>query len=198
MGQGKSKSSRRRAIDAQQILPDAPDDVGRCAIDTQQILPDAPDDVRGRAIDTQQILSDVPDDVGGRAMDSQQILPKVPDNLRFRVLIIGRANAGKTSILQRVCDTTESPEIYRLGPRGKRERVRCHSWWPLRFHHLVRFNSRHHKRLGILIFLLVTADHEDPACSVACTTLRTKSFSRIMRDMSSTTLVGSRQAVKMS
>ena len=36
-------------------------------------------------------------------------------HLRFRVLIIGRANAGKTSILQRVCDTTESPKIYRRG-----------------------------------------------------------------------------------
>ena len=34
---------------------------------------------------------------------------------QFRVLVIGRANAGKTSILQRVCETTESPIIYRLG-----------------------------------------------------------------------------------
>ncbi|KAH9178942.1 hypothetical protein EDB89DRAFT_1842968 [Lactarius sanguifluus] len=33
--------------------------------------------------------------------------------IRFRVLIIGRANAGKTTILQRVCDTTGSPIIYR-------------------------------------------------------------------------------------
>jgi GTPase SAR1 family protein len=40
--------------------------------------------------------------------------PRIPD-LRFRVLVIGRANAGKTSILQRVCDTTESPMIYREG-----------------------------------------------------------------------------------
>ena len=31
---------------------------------------------------------------------------------RFRVLIIGRANAGKTTILQRVCNTTEQPEIF--------------------------------------------------------------------------------------
>ncbi|KIJ90479.1 hypothetical protein K443DRAFT_544223, partial [Laccaria amethystina LaAM-08-1] len=31
---------------------------------------------------------------------------------RFRVLIIGRANAGKTSILQRVCNTTEQPKIF--------------------------------------------------------------------------------------
>ena len=31
---------------------------------------------------------------------------------RFRVLIIGRANAGKTTILQRVCNTTELPKIF--------------------------------------------------------------------------------------
>ena len=31
---------------------------------------------------------------------------------RFRVLIIGRANAGKTTILQRVCHTTEQPKIF--------------------------------------------------------------------------------------
>ncbi|KAF8262884.1 hypothetical protein EI94DRAFT_1742403 [Lactarius quietus] len=40
-------------------------------------------------------------------------VPKVP----FRVLIVGRANSGKTTILQRVCDTTESPIIY----RGRKE-----------------------------------------------------------------------------
>jgi len=50
--------------------------------------------------------------------------PHVP-NVQFRVLIIGRANAGKTSILQRVCDTTESPVIYSFGPEGTRRRVRA-------------------------------------------------------------------------
>ncbi|KAJ7714612.1 GTP-binding protein [Mycena metata] len=30
----------------------------------------------------------------------------------FRVLVIGRANAGKTTLLKRVCDTIEDPEIY--------------------------------------------------------------------------------------
>ncbi|KAI5985049.1 hypothetical protein EDD15DRAFT_2176341 [Pisolithus albus] len=30
---------------------------------------------------------------------------------RFRILIMGRANAGKTTILQRVCNTTDNPEI---------------------------------------------------------------------------------------
>ena len=34
---------------------------------------------------------------------------------RFRVLIIGRANAGKTTILQRVCNTTEQPKIFNQG-----------------------------------------------------------------------------------
>ncbi|KAH9059237.1 GTP-binding protein [Lactarius vividus] len=45
-------------------------------------------------------------------MDTQQPPRRIP-KIQFRVLIIGRANAGKTSILQRVCDTTESPFIYR-------------------------------------------------------------------------------------
>ena len=30
---------------------------------------------------------------------------------RFRVLVIGRSNAGKTTLLQRVCNTTEHPEV---------------------------------------------------------------------------------------
>jgi GTPase SAR1 family protein len=60
-------------------------------------------------------------------MDAEQILPKAPDNVRFRVLIIGRANAGKTSILQRVCDTTESPDIYSVDESGARNRVRSRS-----------------------------------------------------------------------
>ncbi|KAG2032651.1 hypothetical protein BDR03DRAFT_903387 [Suillus americanus] len=31
---------------------------------------------------------------------------------RFRILVIGRANAGKTTILQRVCNTRDNPVIY--------------------------------------------------------------------------------------
>jgi GTPase SAR1 family protein len=30
----------------------------------------------------------------------------------FRVLIIGRANSGKTTILKKVCQTTDNPRIY--------------------------------------------------------------------------------------
>jgi GTPase SAR1 family protein len=55
-------------------------------------------------------------------MDTKQSRRRFAD-LQFRVLVIGRANAGKTSILQRVCETTESPTIY----RGNEE-VRCSNW----------------------------------------------------------------------
>jgi hypothetical protein len=58
------------------------------------------------------------------AMDTTQTRRLLP-NLKFRVLVIGRANAGKTSILQRVCETTESPTIY----RGNKE-VRGPSFCP--------------------------------------------------------------------
>jgi GTP-binding protein EngB required for normal cell division len=33
----------------------------------------------------------------------------------FRILVIGRANAGKTTLLKRVCNTTEDPCIYDEG-----------------------------------------------------------------------------------
>jgi hypothetical protein len=52
-------------------------------------------------------------------MSTVQTPRGIPD-LRFRVLIIGRANAGKTSILQRVCETTESP----IDLPGRKEEVR--------------------------------------------------------------------------
>ena len=56
-------------------------------------------------------------------MSTEQTHRQIP-NPKFRVLVIGRANAGKTSILQRVCDTTESPTIYRRGEGGRKEVVR--------------------------------------------------------------------------
>ncbi|KAH9027816.1 hypothetical protein EDB85DRAFT_94069 [Lactarius pseudohatsudake] len=49
---------------------------------------------------------------------TQQPRRQIPE-VQFRVLIIGRANAGKTSILQRICETTESPVIYRRGEEVK-------------------------------------------------------------------------------
>ena len=41
----------------------------------------------------------------------------------FRILVIGRANAGKTTLLQRVCNTTEEPCIY---DKKKRNLVSVH------------------------------------------------------------------------
>ena len=38
---------------------------------------------------------------------------------RFRILVIGTANSGKTTILQKMCKTNEKPEIF----NSKRERV---------------------------------------------------------------------------
>jgi GTPase SAR1 family protein len=42
---------------------------------------------------------------------------------RFRILIIGRANAGKTTILRAICNATENekPEVY----DGKGNKVRA-------------------------------------------------------------------------
>ncbi|KAG1842103.1 hypothetical protein C8R48DRAFT_665541 [Suillus tomentosus] len=42
-------------------------------------------------------------------MDPSEIKQRIG---RFRILVIGRANAGKTTILQRVCNTRDQPEIY--------------------------------------------------------------------------------------
>jgi hypothetical protein len=55
-------------------------------------------------------------------VDAQRTPRQLP-KIQFRVLIVGRANAGKTTILQRVCDTTESPKIYRRDDDGGREEV---------------------------------------------------------------------------
>ena len=51
---------------------------------------------------------------GAEDIERQQIRAQNVRRLarRFRILIIGRANAGKTTILQRVCNTTEQPKIF--------------------------------------------------------------------------------------
>jgi len=50
---------------------------------------------------------------GAEGIERQRLAKDVRGlTARFRVLIIGRANAGKTTILQRVCNTTEQPKIF--------------------------------------------------------------------------------------
>ncbi|KAH9008645.1 hypothetical protein EDB84DRAFT_1446807, partial [Lactarius hengduanensis] len=51
-----------------------------------------------------------------RSNEHQQPPRGIPE-VRFRVLIIGRANAGKTSILKRICETTKSPSFTGEGKR---------------------------------------------------------------------------------
>ncbi|KAJ7733650.1 GTP-binding protein, partial [Mycena metata] len=38
----------------------------------------------------------------------------------FRILVIGRANAGKTTLLKKVCMSVEDPEIFASGPDGEK------------------------------------------------------------------------------
>lgn len=45
-------------------------------------------------------------------LDPSQAKKNVGRIRRFRVLVMGRANAGKTTILQRVCNTADQPEIF--------------------------------------------------------------------------------------
>src|SRR3981081_2208627 len=45
-------------------------------------------------------------------VELQKGLKEYYNSVRFRCLIIGRANAGKTTILQRVCNTVENPEVF--------------------------------------------------------------------------------------
>ncbi|KDQ52373.1 hypothetical protein JAAARDRAFT_482207 [Jaapia argillacea MUCL 33604] len=51
------------------------------------------------------VLSNPPDD------DDPDIVEIRQQYRRFRVLIIGKANSGKTTILQKICDTTEQPVV---------------------------------------------------------------------------------------
>jgi GTPase SAR1 family protein len=37
----------------------------------------------------------------------------------FRILVIGRANAGKTMLLKRVCNTEEDPVYTKINPTSK-------------------------------------------------------------------------------
>ncbi|KAF9007372.1 hypothetical protein BDQ17DRAFT_1238044 [Cyathus striatus] len=43
----------------------------------------------------------------------------------FRILVIGRANAGKTTLLKRVCNTTEDPCIYDRNGNLFADRLNC-------------------------------------------------------------------------
>ena len=56
----------------------------------------------------------------------------------FRILVIGRANSGKTTLLKKVCNSVEDPEIF--GPYG--EKVKGSYYFRTRrVHHLISTRS---------------------------------------------------------
>ncbi|KIN99356.1 hypothetical protein M404DRAFT_1004824 [Pisolithus tinctorius Marx 270] len=54
----------------------------------------------------------VPTRASDYRLDPTEAKKQVDRIPRFRILVMGRANAGKTTILQRVCNTTDQPEIF--------------------------------------------------------------------------------------
>ena len=54
----------------------------------------------------------------------------------FRILVIGRANAGKTTLLKKVCNSVNDPEIF--DPSGKKVRgTYClRTWWVHQYYRL--------------------------------------------------------------
>ncbi|KAI5988306.1 hypothetical protein F5J12DRAFT_528819 [Pisolithus orientalis] len=54
----------------------------------------------------------VPTQASDYRLDPTEVRKQIGRISRFRILVVGRANAGKTTILQRVCNTTDQPEIF--------------------------------------------------------------------------------------
>ena len=68
----------------------------------------------------------------------------------FRILVIGRANAGKTTLLKKVCNSVEDPEIF--DPSGKKV-MGTHCIWMRRVNHLIPTRSiaaRSHRSPGVI------------------------------------------------
>ena len=85
------------------------------------------------------------------ASENDTILHKIPD-LKFRVLVVGRANAGKTTILHRI---SRDSEVFKLDSRGVLEPVRPHlqSQCHLQTHYLASMQFTPQWRLGRFILI---------------------------------------------
>jgi hypothetical protein len=62
---------------------------------------------------------------GGRDPPRRQVIDLRSECGHFRILIIGRANAGKTTILKKVCNSIDDPEIF--SPSGEKVTNSLHS-----------------------------------------------------------------------
>ena len=73
----------------------------------------------------------IPPDVENAFRMGLERVREHPDHIgRLRILVIGRSNSGKTTLLQRICNATELPEVF----NSKGERVRylllpCQMMW---------------------------------------------------------------------
>ena len=79
-------------------------------------------------IDSAQVAIVSPSIEGDFRLDPAEVKKHFDRIGRFRILVIGRSNAGKTTLLQRVCNTTELPEIFNAeGEKVKSPLIRNHS-----------------------------------------------------------------------
>ena len=121
------------------------------------------------------------------------------ENLRrntqhFRVLVIGRANAGKTTILQRVCNTTEQPKIF--DPQRRQVCV-IHILYAIEwFYWQINLSELNPTAKAIKNFFVINS-YSTPY-SEECTTLRMKWYSAVTQDISSMTLVALKQVEHQS
>jgi septin family protein len=63
-------------------------------------------------------------DTNSLDLETRKLLEFRRDGTRFRVLILGRTNAGKTTILERLCgNSADDAKVYRDGKIVVRERL---------------------------------------------------------------------------
>jgi len=116
---------------------------------------------------------------------------------RFRTLIIGRANAGKTTLLKRVCNSIEDPEIF--SPSGEKV-IESVIFEHRQFAHLNQSQSiaaRSRRRAGVIRGLIgyLTPIHLHLALlSAEFMISKTSSYSGATRNSFSTTLAASNRA----
>ena len=80
--------------------------------------------------------------VAARPIDPKEAAKLRAKYSRFCILVIGRANAGKTTLLKRVCNTAEDPCIYDKDKNLVRNRLIMRS----QSHHFVTNSSKRPRR----------------------------------------------------